>query len=58
MVGRLTNDVKVNVTVHSKVKCYPVKAKLTLTTSCTCIMVLCKEITNLYLRNQVHDIVA
>jgi hypothetical protein len=38
-IGRLTNDVTVNITVYSEVKFYP-------------------EITNLYLRNQVHHIVA
>jgi hypothetical protein len=57
-IGRLTNDVIVNITVYSEVKFYPVKVKLALTTSCTCITALCNEITNLYLRNQVHHIVA
>jgi hypothetical protein len=57
-IGRLTNDVIVNITVYSEVKFYPVKVKLALTTSCTCIMALCTCLTNLYLRNQVHHIVA
>jgi hypothetical protein len=57
-IGRLINDVIVNITVYSEVKFYPVKVKLALTTSCTCIMALCTCLTNLYLRNQVHHIVA
>jgi hypothetical protein len=32
-IGRLTNDVIVNITVYSEVKFYPVKVKLALTTS-------------------------
>jgi hypothetical protein len=51
------NDV--NITVCCKVKFHPVKVKLALTTSCICIMArIVHEITNLYLRNQVHHIVA
>jgi hypothetical protein len=57
-IGRLTNDVIVNITVYSEVKFCPVKVQLALTTFCTCIMALCTCLTNLYLRNQVHDIVA
>jgi hypothetical protein len=57
-IGRLTNDVTVNITVHSEVKFYPVKEKLALTTSCTCIMTPCTCLTNLYLRKQVHHTVA
>jgi hypothetical protein len=56
--GRLTNDIIVNIIVYSVVKFYPVKVKLALTTYCTCIMVLCTCLINLYLRNQVHHIVA
>jgi hypothetical protein len=37
-IGRLANDIIVKVTVYSAVKFYPVKVKLALTTSCTCIM--------------------
>jgi hypothetical protein len=60
VIGRMTNDVIVNITVYSEVKFYQVKVKLALTTSYTCIIALCiiNEITNLYLRNQDHDIVA
>jgi hypothetical protein len=39
-IGRLTNDVIVNITVYSEVKFYPVKVKLALTTSCTSIKAL------------------
>jgi hypothetical protein len=40
-IGRLTNDVLVNITVYSEVKFYQVNVKLALTISCTCIVVLC-----------------
>jgi hypothetical protein len=37
-IGRLTNDVVVNIPVNSEVKFYPVKVVFALITSRTCIM--------------------
>jgi hypothetical protein len=51
-IGRLTNDVIVNSTVYSEVKFYPVKVKLPVS------WLYVHIITNLYLRNHVHHIVA
>jgi hypothetical protein len=39
-IGRLANDVIVNIPVNSEVEFYPVKVKLALITSSTCIMAL------------------
>jgi hypothetical protein len=57
-IGRLTNDVIVNISVYSEGKFYAVKVKSALTTSCTCIMALCTCLKKLYVRNQVNHIIA